>query len=173
MVDTALGLLLESAAMAVAALLVGEAFTRIIRAAGKRNGVSNATLRAVREGITAIWITIAVVSIAHTTGIMEEFTTLAISGIAGIAVTLALQTTLSNVVSGLFLLNGNILSLNDTIQFSGVKGQIVKVTLRNTWVKADDGDIAVTGNCLLAGGPLTNYTALGRLSRRLELGHAR
>ncbi|MDG7006610.1 MAG: mechanosensitive ion channel [Nitrososphaerota archaeon] len=173
MVDSAFGLLLESVAITVAAFLAGEALTRVIRAAGKRNGVSSATLRAVREGITAIWVTIAVVSIAHVTGIMEEFTTLTISGILGIGVTLALQTTLSNVVSGLFLLNDNVLRLNDTIQFSGVKGQVVKVALRNTWVKADDGNITVIGNGLLAGGPLTNYTALGRLSRKLELGHAR
>lgn len=172
MVDTALGLLLESAALTLAAFLVGETFTRMITAAGKRNGVANATLRAVREGFTAIWVTVAVVSIAHITGIMEEFTTLTISGIVGIAITLALQTTLSNVVSGFSLLNDNILCVNDMIRFCGMKGQVVKVALMNTWVKTNDGNITAIGNGLLAGGPLTNYTALVRLSRKLELSYA-
>lgn len=167
MVDPVLMLVLESVLITAASFLVGESLIRLITTAAGRNGVSTATLRTVREGITAIWIAVAAVGVTHLTGIMEEFTTLTISGIAGIAITLALQTTLSNILSGVFLLRDNILRLGDMIECGGVKGQVIKVALRDTWVKTDEGKIAVFGNSLLAGGPLINHSAATRFSEIL------
>jgi len=50
-----------------------------------------------------------------------------------------------------------------------VKGRVVKIGLRATWVKTDSGDIAIISNNYLANGPLVNFTARERLERKLRL----
>jgi small-conductance mechanosensitive channel len=50
-----------------------------------------------------------------------------------------------------------------------VKGRVVKIGLRATWVKTDSGDIAIISNNYLASGPLVNFTAAQRLEKKLRL----
>lgn len=45
----------------------------------------------------------------------------------------------------------------------------MRIALRNTWIQADKGGLAVVGNSSLAGGPLINYSASARLAERYEL----
>ena len=92
-----------------------------------------------------------------------------LSGIAGLAISLALQNTLSNIISGILILSDGVLRLHDSIEYSGVKGKVVKIGLRATWVKTDSGDIAIISNNYLANGPLVNFTARERLERKLSL----
>ncbi|MGB6501668.1 MAG: mechanosensitive ion channel domain-containing protein, partial [Thermoplasmata archaeon] len=53
---------------------------------------------------------------------------------------------------------------------SGVRGTIVRVAVRNVWIRTKEGDIAVIGNSNLKSGPLVNYTATRRIDARLEAG---
>ncbi len=91
------------------------------------------------------------------------------NGIAGLAISLALQNTLTNIISGILILSDGVLRLHDSIEYSGVKGRVVKIGLRATWVKTDSGDIAIISNNYLANGPLVNFTARERLERKLSL----
>jgi small-conductance mechanosensitive channel len=50
-----------------------------------------------------------------------------------------------------------------------VRGEIVKLNLRTTWVKTQDGVIIVIGNSNLSAGPIVNYTASSRLTKKLEV----
>jgi small-conductance mechanosensitive channel len=50
-----------------------------------------------------------------------------------------------------------------------VKGKVVKIGLRATWVRTDNGDIAIISNNYLANGPLVNFTAGERLEKKLRL----
>ncbi len=111
---------------------------------------------------------LAIAAVVHVTGLTSEFTALTISGIAAIALSLALQISLSNVISGLSLLAGNTLSINDSIEYSGIKGQVVKIGLMSSWVKTNEGNIAMISNSYLANGPLINYTAGERLMKKLR-----
>jgi len=96
-------------------------------------------------------------------------TTLTISGIGTLAVSLALQTTLSNIISGILRLNDGVVHLNDTVEYGGVKGKVVRLALRNTWIKMDSGMIAVVCNSMLSSGPLINHTATAHLSRKYHI----
>lgn len=138
--------------------------SRLVRRAGAHAGLA----RSIREGFTLVWITLAGVAILSLTGIASEFSFLTISGIVGLAVSLALQNTLSNIISGVLLLSDGVLRLDDTVEYSGVKGVVVKIGLRATWVKTDKGDIAVISNNNLVNGPLVNHTATQRLERKLH-----
>jgi len=101
-------------------------------------------------------------------GIASQFSFLTISGIVGLAVSLALQNTLSNIISGVLLLSDGVLRLDDSIEYSGLGGVVVKIGLRATWVKTDRGDIAVISNNYLVNGPLINHTTTQRLERKLH-----
>jgi len=46
---------------------------------------------------------------------------------------------------------------------------VVRIGLRNTWVKTKEGHIAVIGNTSLSGGPLTNHSATERLSKKYAI----
>ena len=114
----------------------------------------------------------AVVGVAYLTGISSEITTLTISGIGGLAITLALQNTISNVIAGVLLLNDGIIRLGDDIQYGGpggVRGEVVKLSLRTTWIRTSEGVITVIGNSNLSAGPILNYTARARLEKKMQL----
>ena len=93
---------------------------------------------------------------------------LTISGLVTLAVSLALQNTLSNMIAGILLFQDNTLRIGDLIQYSGIRGRVVRVWLRTTWVQTDDGNIAIISNSTLSAGPWINFTATERLTRKLD-----
>jgi len=108
-------------------------------------------------------------NVLSATRIASEFTTLTVSGIAALAVSLALQTTLSNVISGVLLFNDGAIRLHDSIEFGGVKGKVIRVALRNTWIKMESGSLVIVSNSSLSSGPLVNHSATDRLSKKYAL----
>jgi len=147
--------------------LIGEFMTRVITHAARRAGISKAEIRFFREGISAVFILLTIVAVIHVSGLTSEFTALTLSGIVAIALTLALQTTLSNVISGILVLLDNTIRISDLIEYSGIKGEVVKIGLRNSWIKTGEGNLVIISNSQIASGPLINYTASGRLLKKL------
>ena len=140
---------------------------RLITRAAKLARASPTLIRTIREGLSILWIVVAVAGVLSLTGIASEFSALTFSGLFGLAISLALQTTLSNMICGILLFNDGILRLNDMVAYSGIKGKVVKVALRNTWVQMDDGNLAIISNSSLSSGPLVNFTAGKRLEKKL------
>lgn len=157
-----IGLIIVGSALITEALIRG--LSRLVRRAGAHAGLA----RSIREGFTLLWVTLAGVGILSLTGITSEFSFLTISGIVGLTASLALQNTLSNIISGVLLLSDGVLRLDDSVEYGGVKGVVVKIGLRATWVKTEHGDIAVVSNNYLVNGPLVNHTATKRLERKLH-----
>ena len=168
MIDPVIILIVEIALIVVGSALFTEALIRGLSRLVRRAGAHAGLARSIREAFTVIWITLAVVAILSVTGVASEFSFLTISGIVGLTASLALQNTLSNIISGVLLLSDGVLRLDDSVEYSGVKGVVVKIGLRATWVKTDQGDIAVISNNYLMNGPLVNHTATQRLQRKLH-----
>jgi small conductance mechanosensitive channel len=168
MVEVTIILILQVIAAFAGAFLIVEVLIRLTGRVLKRAGVSPLLGRSIRESLTIISIVVAVTAALTITGIASEFSIITVSGIVGLAVSLALQNTLSNVISGMLLLSDGVLRLNDSITYSGVKGVVVKIGLRSTWLKTETGEIAVMNNSNLASGPFVNYTAAKRLERKLR-----
>ncbi|GEM_PF-380123 len=152
------------------ALVVGTLLSRLVTTIALKAGASKGLANTVRQWIWVL-MAIGVVSIvAYITGISSEITTLTITGIAGLTISLALQTTISNVISGVLLFNDGIIRLGDDIQYggpSGVRGRVVKLSLRTTWIRTPEGVITIIGNSNLSAGPILNYSAEARLGRKL------
>jgi len=143
--------------------IIGEFTRRGLTAIARRAGASKPLIRSIRDGIRIVWIVIAVAAVFIVTGIASEFQALTLTGLAGLTISLALQTTLSNIIAGVLLFSDKTLRLNDVISYSGIKGTVVRVGLRSTLIRTEEGNIAIIGNSTLLNGPFTNYTAEERL----------
>jgi MscS family membrane protein len=80
-------------------------------------------------------------------------------GIAGLAISFALQNTLSNVFAGVSLIMDKTFRMGDKIQLdSGEVGTIHEISLRSTRVKTYDNEIIIIPNNALASAKIKNYT---------------
>ncbi len=159
-------------AVLVGAAIFGVFLSRLITTISLKAGASKAVANSVRQWIWVLIIVGVVAAIAYLTGLSSDITTLTISGIGGLAISLALQNTLSNVISGVLLLNDGIIRLGDDIQYGGpggVRGEVVKLSLRTTWIRTPTGVITIIGNSNLSAGPILNYSAIARLEKKLQV----
>lgn len=130
----------------------------------KRRGSSPLVVRTLRILVTVVWIVIALVGVSLAFAPFNFLSALTVSAVAGIVVSLALQTTLQNLIAGFLLLRGRFLRLGDQVQFSGIKGTVVSIGLVEVVLKLESGALAVVSNSNLLSGPMVNYTAPARLS---------
>ena len=162
----------EIAGVLVGAVVVGTFLSRLVTTISLKAGASKAVANSVRQWIWVLVIVGVVAIIAYLTGLSSEIATLTISGIAGLAISLALQTTISNVIAGVLMLNDGIIRLGDDIQYGGpggVRGEVVKLSLRTTWIRTPNGVITIIGNSNLSAGPILNYSANARLEKKLQV----
>jgi small-conductance mechanosensitive channel len=163
LLDLAVQLVITAGAI----LLTGLLLSRVIITAAKKAGVPHTQLHFFRDAMRALFILLAIVAVIHVSGLTSQFTALTLSGIVAIALSLALQTTLTNVISGILLLLDGSIRVGDSVEFSAIKGVVVRIGLRNTWIKNNDGTVVIVSNSQLAGGPLKNYTGSQRLLEKL------
>jgi len=80
-------------------------------------------------------------------------------GIAGLAVSFALQTTLSNIIAGVALIMDKTFRVGDKVQLeSGELGTIHEISLRSTRLRTYDNEVVIIPNDTLAKGRIKNYT---------------
>ena len=79
-------------------------------------------------------------------------------GIGGLAVALALQSTLSNYLAGLYITSDRSVVLGDILQLdNGLQGRVEKVGWRSTQIRTATNDLVVLPNSKLADMALINY----------------
>jgi small-conductance mechanosensitive channel len=150
-------------------IVILEALSYVVKKAAKAAGAAPVVLRDIGVSARIVEIILIAIAITRLTGFTSDITTLTVSGIGALAVSLALQTTLSNIISGMLLLSDGVVHLGDRIEYSGVKGEVVRLALRNTWIKSDEGSIAVVSNTSLSNGPLINHSGVERLKKKYAI----
>jgi small-conductance mechanosensitive channel len=79
-------------------------------------------------------------------------------GIGGLAVALALQSTLSNYLAGLYITSDRSIVLGDIIQLdNGLQGRVDRIGWRSTQIRTFTNDLVIIPNSKLADMTLTNY----------------
>jgi small conductance mechanosensitive channel len=92
---------------------------------------------------------------------------IALLSVAGLAVSLALQNSLSNLAGGIMLLVAKPFKVGDFVEADGISGTVSAIDLSyTTFLTADNKQIFVP-NSQLSGVKVTNYNALGK--RRVDL----
>lgn len=131
-----------------------EFWKRIVKRSNKKTIDS---LTSLLHGIFKIIIlTMVIVYILHYWGI-QIAPLLAGLGIAGIAVALAIQPTLSNIFSGMAIILDDSVRVGDLIYIdSNTKGKIVSIGLRSTKINTFDNETLIIPNSKLADSTIQN-----------------
>lgn len=151
-------------------VLVGWLVIRLLLRMADRLLERSRSLSAIRVYIRSalrifLWFLLALM-LAGTLGI-EVTSIIAMLSVVGLAVSLALQNTLSNLAGGLVLLVAKPFAVGDYVEADGVSGTISSLDLAYTkFVTPDNKEIFVP-NSQLSAAKIINYNALGR--RRMDL----
>ncbi|MFK8044628.1 MAG: mechanosensitive ion channel family protein [Crocinitomicaceae bacterium] len=95
---------------------------------------------------------------------------LAGAGVLGLAIGLALQGTLANSFSGIFLAVKDILNVGDWVETNGYSGQVVEIDLRNTKIKEADNNIIIIPNRKVVDNPFKNFGLTERIRTIVKCG---
>ena len=112
-----------------------------------------------------LWFLLALM-LAGTMGV-EVTSIIAMLSVAGLAVSMALQNTLSNLAGGLVLLVTKPFSVGDYVEADGISGTISAVSLSYTTFTTPDNKEIFVPNSQLSATKITNYNRLGK--RRMDL----
>ena len=169
MVDTSIFALLGGIAAFVGiSLFISLIIIRGLSDIAKHSQLPKSSIRDIQRGIFAVWASLTTVWVLQSLGFTSLFSSLTLSGIIGLGVTLALQSTLSNLFSGIWLLSDKVLRLGDNIKLGDVTGEVIKLSFRSTWLKTKEGNIAIVSNSALYNGPFINFTTTDRLLKKLK-----
>jgi small conductance mechanosensitive channel len=95
---------------------------------------------------------------------------LAGAGVAGLAISLALQGTLSNTFSGVFIALKNEMNVGDWVETNGFSGHVIEISLRNTKIKEADNNIVVIPNKQIMDQPFKNFGLTKRIRTTITCG---
>lgn len=110
----------------------------------------------VHEALRIALIVIIAISILNIWGI-NIGPLLAGLGIAGLAVALALQPTLSNIFSGIAIVIDGTFKVGDVIEINNKSGEVYKIGLRTTRIKSFDNEMIIIPNSEIANSTLKNF----------------
>lgn len=120
------------------------------------------TRKYVLGSIRVVLCIVAVLIIADQLGI--PITSLvALLSVLSLAISLAVQSVLSNIAGGLVIFSTKPFQIGDYIQTDGGEGYVRDITLINTQLDTRNGLRVVIPNSTLSAGKVTNWTTLGRL----------
>ena len=136
---------------------------KIIKQPSIRGLISN-----IASVLTIILGLFLALSILNLDGTLKSL--LAGAGVAGLAISLALQGTLSNSFSGLFIAIKDEINVGDWIETNGFSGKVIEIDLRNTKIKESDNNIVVLPNKLILDNPFKNYGLTSRIRTSITCG---
>jgi small conductance mechanosensitive channel len=107
-----------------------------------------------------------VVSLLQLVG-LPSASLIAAVGAAGLAIGLALQSSLSNLAWGVLLILFRPFRVGDFVQFGAIMGTVERVDLMQTYLTMPDNRQAIVPNAKIGGDAIINYNRLGQ--RRFEI----
>jgi|GEM_PF-6612371 len=160
---------LEIAAITIIACSTAFLLPWALIKAARRAGVSRAQLITVRRWLQALSLAFGTVAVVNALGLGSELELLSIGGIVALVFSLALQGFISSMIAGFLSFGKDTLRLGDLVEVASAgKGRIVKINLRNVWIKTDGGALLVIDHLRVEQGRLWNYSALERLEKQFD-----
>ncbi len=151
--------LIENIVKAVAIVLIGYVFSRFAgsiteRAVGKK---VNPHIGQISKKIVG-YLVIAIALVTALDLFIEVSTLLAAAGIAGIAIGMAAQRSVSNIISGLFLLADRPFEIGDAVDIGGNAGVVLDISLFSTRLRTFDNKYLRIPNDSVANAKITNLS---------------
>lgn len=156
--------------IAVAVILIGLLVVKIILAVtrkivnrGKLKGIAGDFLVTI---LKVILVFIYLITILRVLGI-DTSSFVALFTVGTLAISLAIQSVISNFASGIILVTNHPFKEGDFVEIAGVSGTVIKITLFATKIKTPDNKIISVPNSSVSGGNITNFSA--EENRRVDL----
>ena len=157
-----------SAVIIAASYILAQLINRVIRRGARYARLSPEVTHSVTRGITVISLLIGLSGVLTYVGVTSLLALATGLGIVSIVISLALQATLSNMIAGISLLMDRTIRLNDLIEISGIKGNVIKIGIRTTWIKTETGDLVIVPNSTMTSTPLKNHSLSIRFQKGTE-----
>ena len=109
------------------------------------------------KGIRYTGFTVMVMTVFHRLGI-DISAILGAAGVAGVAIGFASQTSISNVISGLFVITERAFKINDIIEVNGTMGTVQSINLLSVSLKTFDNQYVRIPNESIIKANLINYS---------------
>jgi len=155
---------------AIAIYLVGKIVVRILTSLLEKMMVRakvDATLSSFLSNIAhSVLITFVILMALESLGVRTT-SLVAIMGAAGLAVGLALQSSLSNFASGVMIILFKPFRVGDFVEAGGVSGTVEEISIFSTLMKTGDNKQIVIPNGSIYGGNIINYSA--KPTRRIDM----
>jgi len=142
---------------------------RLLRAKGSQGSIRQITTKVLKVIIILIGFFVAL-GLLNLDKVLT--TVLASAGVVGLAIGLALQGTLNNTFSGVFLSFLPQLQIGDWIDTNGYSGEVIEVSLRNIIIKEADNNFVVIPNAKIIEQPFKNFSRTTRSRVMLDCGVA-
>ena len=141
-------------------LFIISLFFRILNSIVKKITVKKCSLQIqhiIDKVIRYSGVTVMVLTVFHRLGI-DISAILGAAGIAGVAIGFAAQTSISNVISGLFVITERAFKINDIIEVSGTVGTVQSINLLSVVLKTFDNQYVRIPNETIIKANLINYS---------------
>lgn len=155
---------------AVAVILIGllvlkvvlVVFRKIINKTKLKGIAGNFILTILKTVLVFIYLIV----ILHVLGI-DTSSFVALLTVGTLAISLAIQSVISNFASGMILATNRPFQVGDMVEVAGTSGKVVGTTLFSTKLKTPDNKVVVIPNSAVAGGNIVNYSTEEK--RRVDL----
>jgi len=157
---------LYAAVLLVVCIIVMKILMRVLNRAIARLKVERSLNTFFKSTIRILLWFLTILIVATALGV-NPTSLIAILSVAGLAVSLAIQGTLSNLAGGIMLLVSKPFKVGDYIEAGGIGGMVADVGLVYTRVTGYDNKTVFVPNSEVSSGKITNYTTEG--NRRVDL----
>lgn len=158
----------------LAFVLIGFPLGKVLSAVAGRfasKRLSQQTAMVVRKSVFYTWVLLLLMMVLNELG-FHLATLLGAAGIAGIAIGFAAQTSVSNIISGIFLISERPFEVGDLIQVGDTVGVVMSIDLLSAKVRAFNNRYIRIPNELLIKTEVINFTHFPLRRVDLQLGVA-
>ncbi len=161
-----LNAILKVAVLVIVLLLLIKLLTRLFEKLLLRSKIDRSLHGFLRTGIKILLYFVAVIIVAGSLRV-DVTSLIAVLSVAGLAVSLAIQGTLSNLAGGIVVLTTKPFHVGDYVDIGGSEGFVEEIGMTYTRLLTYDHLVIFIPNSAVSSSNITNYTLDGK--RRVEL----
>ena len=159
-------MVLHAVILLVICLVVVKILMRIVTRFLENSKLERSLHTFIRTGVKAVLLFLTVLIVAKALGI-DVTSLIALLSVFGLAVSLAVQNSMSNVAGGIQVLSSQPFVVGDFVEAGGVSGTVADVGIFYTKIRTGDNKMIQVPNSQIANEKIVNYTAEEK--RRVDL----
>ena len=164
--NLSLSLVIRVSVTALVGFLIIQLLIRMVDRMLERSKSMHAVKKVVHNAVSIILWTLLALTLAGALDV-DVTSIIAVLSVAGLAVSLALQNTMSNLAGGMVLLVTKPFNLGDYVEVDGTAGTVSAVSMAYTTLITPENKQIFIPNSQMASTKIINYSALGK--RRIDL----